>query len=294
MARTAEKVESLAREDGELVDALEVVLDVAETEGTVAWSDVSDEMTSGQWGRLIEKGILVDADGAGFVLEDPDGVRDALTDDDVDAAASEGEEESTWTTKDKAAAGLALGMMAGYAVPTVRDTIGGTLDVLFGPLAATVPFYVVVMILAIFTGIFSTIAQSNLMNMDKMSAQQERMKDIQERRKAAKERGDDEALDRIQKEQMEAMGDQLGAFKDQMRPMVWIMLMTIPIFLWMYWMLQTGQPIVPDQITLPLLGEAGWNDGAGPMPVWIVWYFICSLGFTQIIRKALHVQTTPT
>ncbi|WP_336001941.1 DUF106 domain-containing protein [Halorientalis halophila] len=294
MPRTAEKVESLAREDGELLDALEAALDVAETEGTVEWSDVSDEMTSGQWGRLIEKGLLVDADGSGFVVDDPGGVREALTDDDVSDAAASGDEESSWSSYDKIAGVGALAMMAGYTLSSVRNAIGGTLDALFGPLEAMLPFYVVVMVLAMLTGLYSTLLQANLMDMDKMSEYQERMSEIQEKRKAAKERGDDEALDRIQQEQMEAMGDQMGMFKEQIRPMVWIMLLTIPVFLWMYWMLQTGQ-IEGQTVVLPLLGETGWRAGIlGPLQAWILWYFLCSMGFTQIIRKSLNIQTTPT
>jgi len=293
MARTVEKVESLAREDGELVDALEAVHEVAKEEGIVEWSDVSDDLSSGQWGRLIEKGLLVDADGDGFVLDDPEGVRDALTDDDVDEAASGGDDESSWSTYDKMAALGALGMFGGYSISSVRNAIGGTLDVLFGPLEATLPFYVVVMVLAMLTGLYSTLLQSNLMDMEKMGEYQERMKEIQERRKDAKERGDEEALDEIKDEQMDAMGDQMGMFKEQFRPMVWIMLLTIPVFLWMYWMiLEVG--VTPETFTLPLLGNVSWREGVlGPLQAWILWYFLCSMGFTQMIRKSLNIQTTP-
>ncbi|WP_136716246.1 DUF106 domain-containing protein [Halorientalis salina] len=295
MARTAEKVESLAREDGELLDALDVVLDVAESEGTVEWADVSDEMTSGQWGRLIETGLLIDADGNGFAVDDPDGIRDALADDEVEGAASVDDEESSWSQYDKLAAVGALGMMAGYSLPSVRNTIGGGLDLLFGPLEAILPFYVVVMVLAMLTGLYSTLLQANLMDMDKMGEYQAQMKEIQEKRKDAKERGDEEALDRIQQEQMEAMGDQMGMFKEQFRPMVWIMLLTIPVFLWMYWMILGDQTLHPQTITMPLLGSVSWQEGVlGPLQAWILWYFLCSMGFTQIIRKSLNIQTTPT
>jgi uncharacterized membrane protein (DUF106 family) len=295
MPRTAEKVESLAREDGDLVDALEVVLDVAEEEGTVKWSDVSDEMSSGQWGRLIEKGLLTSAGGEGFVVDDPDGVRDALSDDEVDEAANAGgDDESSWSTYDKMAALGALGMFAGYSMTSVRNAIGQMLDVIFGPLEAMLPFYVVVMILAMLTGLYSTLLQANLMDMEKMGEYQEQMKKIQEKRKEAKERGDDEALDDIKDEQMDAMGDQMGMFKEQFRPMVWIMLLTIPVFLWMYWMiLDVG--VTPNEFVLPLIGETTWKQGVlGPLQAWILWYFLCSMGFTQMIRKSLNIQTTPT
>ena len=71
MARTAPKVERLA-EDGEaMTDALSTVLAAAEESGTVTWSDVSEDLTSGEWGRLIESGLLIDADGEGFVEDFP-------------------------------------------------------------------------------------------------------------------------------------------------------------------------------------------------------------------------------
>jgi uncharacterized membrane protein (DUF106 family) len=308
MPRTVEKVKDLARQDGELLEALDAVIDIADEQGTVQWSDVSDEMSTGQWSQLIETGLLVDADGEGFVVDDPDGVRDALSDDDVSEEASVGsDEESSWSTWDKLAALGALGMFAGYSMKSVRNAIGGALDVLFGPLDAMVPFYVTVMVLAMLTGLYSTLLQANLMDMEKMGEYQEQMKAIQEKRKKAKERGDEEALDRIQKEQMEAMGDQMGMFKEQFRPMVWIMLLTIPVFLWMYWMLLSPeQAVQPQQITMPLVGELnpvegptmdpneGWRTRIlGPIEAWILWYFLCSMGFTQVIRKSLNIQTTP-
>ncbi|WP_255149010.1 DUF106 domain-containing protein [Halorarius halobius] len=294
MARTAAKVEDLVREDPELRDVLERLL---ERDTPVEWGEASDELSSGQWGRLIEKGILVDADdGEGFELADPEGVREALSDDD-DADLPEVEGDSSWSTYDKLAALAAVGLFAGYSIGQIRNAIGSAIDVLLGPLDAALPFYVVIMVLAVFTGLYSTLLQANLMDMDKMSEYQQRMQDIQERRKEAKERGDDEALDRIQEEQMEAMGDNLGMFKEQFRPMVWIMLLTIPVFLWMYWKILSPQTIVPNTMTMPLIGtlEEGWQTGVlGPLQAWILWYFVCSMSFTQLIRKSLNIQTTPT
>ncbi|GAA0310974.1 DUF106 domain-containing protein [Halarchaeum salinum] len=296
MARTAEKVRDLVAEDPEMRDAITSLLD--HEDETVEWRDVNESLTSGQWGRLIEKGVLTEA-GDGFRLDDPDAVRDGLTGD--NEAAYEGgsdvelpdDEESSWTTYDKLAGVLSLVMMTGYYYHPIRGTVGPAIDLLLGPLNALLPFFVVVMVLAVCTGFWTSIIQANLMDFDKMSVYQERMQDIQERQKAAKERGDEEALDRIQKEQMEAMGDQLGMFKMQFRPMVWIMLLTIPVFLWMYWKL--GQIDQGVELILPLIGHTHLKDTIGGfIPAWIVWYFLCSMGFSQIVRKGLGIQTTPT
>ena len=293
MARIAPKVERLADDGEALTDALAEVLAVAEEKGTVKWSDVSDDLTSGEWGRLIESGLLVDADGEGFVIDDPDGVRDALEEAD---AEPEEDEDSGWSTYDKLAGLATLGLFAGYSINSVRDAIGGTIDIALGPLADILPFYVLILVLAVFTGATSSILQDQLMDMSGMGDHQEKMEAIKERRKAAKERGDDEALDKIEQEQMELMSDQMGMFKKQFRPMVWIMLINIPVFLWIYWMVfGAGMSTVSPVMTLPIFGEVeSWQAGLiGPMQAWIVWYFLCSLSFTQVIRKALNVQTSP-
>jgi len=296
MARTAPKVERLAEDGEELTDALATVLSVAEEKGTVTWSDVSDDITSGEWGRLIESGLLIDADGEGFVVDDPDGVREALEESDA-APSDDDDEDSGWSKWDKLAGLATLGLFAGYSMTSVRDVIaGGVIDIFLGPLNDMLPFYAVILVLAIITGTTSTILQDNLMDMSGMGDHQEKMEDLKERRKAAKERDDQEALDRLEEEQMELMTDQMGMFKQQFRPMVWIMLVNIPLFLWLYWIVFGAGVGTSPVITLPIFGEIeAWREGvAGPIQAWIVWYFLCSLSFTQIIRKALNVETTPT
>ncbi|EMA42478.1 DUF106 domain-containing protein [Halococcus saccharolyticus] len=314
MARTADKVRSLIAEDSAFEDALSVVLsraghaspDEATPDGgtqphTVTWGDVSDELTSGQWGRLIEVGILTDADGSGFAVNDPDGVREALSDDAVEASDDD-DEESSWTTYDKLAGLGALALFPAYWFAPIRNAVGGAVDLFLGPLDAILPFYAVVIVLSVLTGLYSTLLQANLMNTEKMSAVQEKMSNIQERRKEAKERGDDAALERIQEEQMDAMSDQLGMFKEQFRPMVWIMLLTIPAFVWMYWMIGFrggAGHIAPAEssLILPIFGELEWAGSAGKIagiaPVWLVWYFLCSTAFRMIIQKSLNIRTTP-
>jgi uncharacterized membrane protein (DUF106 family) len=300
MARIERKVRDLVSADAEMEGVIRTVLDRAE-DGEVKWVDVRDDLSSGQWGRLIEKGVLIDGD-AGFRLADAEATRDALDDEsgvvaDIDTDTDD-DGGSSWSMWDKGAAVFSVALFAGYSWEPMRNVIGSAMNVVLGPLESTLPFYAVVMILAVVTGLYSTILQANLMDSEKMGKYQEQMKKIQEKREEAKERGDDEALERIQDEQMDAMGDQLGMFKEQFRPMVWIMFLTIPVFLWMYWGVGIrGADAVFDlqPLILPLVGERAWTDGVvGPVQVWIVWYFLCSMGFTQIIRKGLNIDISPT
>ena len=309
MVRTAERVESLIDEDPDMREALQTLLDRAD-DGRVSWGDVNDDLTSGQWGRLIERGVLEKTDDGGCVVTDPDDVAAvvggataaSLTDGGTATAAGGSTEGSTdtddgdssWSKYDKFAALGAVSLFAGYSVSSVRNAIAQVLDMGLGPLEASLPFYAVILVLALFTGLYSTILQDNLMDTSKMAEYQEQLQEIQEREKRAKERDDEEALDRIQEEKMDAMGDNLGMFKEQFRPMVWIMLFTIPVFLWMYWMILV-HPEQLGSITLPLVGERSWTEGLlGPIQAWIVWYFLCSMGFTQVIRKTFNIQTSPT
>ncbi|MFB6117797.1 DUF106 domain-containing protein [Halosegnis sp.] len=288
MVRTEGKVEELVREDASMESALEFLL---EQDRPITWGEASGELTSGQWGRLIEKGVLTDA-GEGFELADPEGVREALAEDENSHDDIDG--DSSWSKYDKLAALGAVGLFAGYSISSVRNAIGSTIDLFLGPINGALPFYAVILVLAVLTGLYTSLLQANLMDTDKMAQYQERMKEMKERRQKAKEQGDDEALDQIQEEQMEAMGDNLGMFKEQFRPMVWIMLLTIPVFLWMYWMILT-QGVGSQTVTMPLIGEVSWRQGVlGPLQAWILWYFVCSMGFSQLIRKSLNLQTTPT
>ncbi|GAB7091804.1 EMC3/TMCO1 family protein [Halorubrum luteum] len=302
MSKVERRVRSLVREDGSMRDALEVVLERAgdgdADDGEVQWIDVRDEITSGQWGRLIEKEILVDGE-TGFALADREGIEEGLDEDEDLTSGGDFEtpETTDWTKWDKLAALATVGFFVGYAFEPVRNVIAGAIDFVFGPLLGIVPFYVVIMVVALATGLYSTLLRAGLMDMEKMSVYQDRMKDIQERRKEAKERDDDEALDAIQEEQMEAMGDQLGMFKEQFRPMVWIMFLTIPAFLWMFWVVGyrgSEAQYELETLVIPFAGTVEWTTGViGPIQVWIVWYFLCSMAFTQVIQKSLNIEMSP-
>jgi uncharacterized membrane protein (DUF106 family) len=312
MTRTAEKIDALVREDSSMADALEAIREEADRNGgEVQWADVNDELTSGQWGRLIEKGVLVDGDD-GFEIADREAFDRALDGDGGGASADVDidEEESSWSQWDKLAGLGALLLMPGYWFDSIQNVVGSTVDAVLGPLDAALPFYAVILSVALITGLYSSLLQANLMDPEVMGKYQERMQAVQEeqkelrqKKKDAEERGASEAeierleneIERAREEQMEAMTDNLGMFKEQFRPMVWIMLLTIPLFLWMYWTIRTGAiGAAEETVVMPLVGSIQWQEGVlGPMQAWIVWYFLCSMGFSQLIRKSLNIDMSP-
>jgi uncharacterized membrane protein (DUF106 family) len=307
MSRTERKVADLIDSDPDIAEALETIKERSGENGGVTWGDVSDDLTSGQWGRLIQEGVIVSEDGGGFELADTDAVESALggspngsspdldldldIDDDEDEPETEG-----WSTLDKAAGVGVLAVMASYYVTPVQNFVGNALNLLLAPVDAALPFYAVILVLAIVTGTYSSLLQANLMDTELMQSHQAKVSALREKKEEAKERGDDAALDRIQEREMEMMSDSFGMMAQQFKPMVWIMLFTIPIFVWMLWVINSGQlPAAETEVVLPMVGKRDWTDGiVGPFQVWIAWYFLCSMGFTQLIRKAIDLNTTPT
>jgi uncharacterized membrane protein (DUF106 family) len=317
MSRTERKVRDLVEDDPTMEDAIAVVMQRSGDNGKgVTWGDVSDDISSGQWGRMIEKGVVVDDEDGGFRLNDPDAVEEALSEDTKAAAETtvdiddDGIEPTGWSTYDKLAGLGVLVLMSGYYFSPVKNLIGAVLGTVLNPLDQFLPFYLVILVLAMATAVYSTVLMSNLMNSELIQKQQQRMQALRDRKEEAKERDDDAALEKIKDEEMDMMSDQMSMFKEQFRPMVWVTLITIPVFLWMYFTIQPGQaattihgaePVIgvggTDHIgmVLPMVGKVHWNTGVlGPLQAWIAWYFLCSMGFSQLIRKSVGLQTTPT
>ena len=295
MVRIEKKVTDLIIRDAGIVESIQIILNKSDKgEKEIDWLDVKGEITSGHWGRLIENGILKEGK-KGFLVDDASLVKETVENfGGVRKKKLETDESTKWSKWDKGAAVVAVGLFAGYSFAGVREVIGNAIDIIVGPLDELLPFYIVIMILAMFTGLYSTLVQANLMDMDKMSEYQAEMKEIQRRQKMAQEGGNKEEIEKVREEQMEAMGDQIGLFKLQFRPMVWIMIFTIPVFLWIYWKILTGNIDSSEmEIVIPFAGRTSWIDGIlGPLQMWILWYFVSSMAFTQIVRKALGIQTT--
>ncbi len=308
------KVENLLDEDPELAEVLESVARVENAEGEVRWADVRDDASSGQWGRLIEKGVLEESGGEGFVLEDLEAVEDVLGIDAeaksaVDDVIAEYEDEqedidTSWSIYDKVVALFGVFLIVfGYRDEDIQAVFGELIGTVVMPLhdSLGLPLYLVVLVLAMLTGLYSSYLQLYLMDWDWIKIQQQKVKKIQSELKEAQMSGDESRKEELQDEQMEAMGEQMKMFKMQFRPSVWILVFTLPIFLWMFWTFSTrfgGTPHIDPMpvLEMPFVGEREFSESVfswpGFLEGWLLWYILCSFGFGQILRKALGVNPT--
>jgi len=200
----------------------------------------------------------------------------------------------SWTWLDKGAGVVSFVFFLGYSLPQVRDVVAGADNVVLAPLDAVLPFFLVVLLLSVATGFYSTVLQGYLVDYEAMRRYRTRLSDVQERLAVARERYDETAVSELEDEQRALLGDQLDLVKLQFRPLVYVMLLTVPIFLWMHWKIRAGHASAADmRVVFPLLGAVGLRQAAlGPVRAWLVWYLLCSMGFRQIIRKSLGVRTS--
>ena len=309
------KAKKLIEKNQEFESILEDLVEKQEEEGEIEWKDVNTDITSGQWGRLIGQGVLKDAeDGDGFVVDDLQGVKELLglveTDEEIEfdyETEDVDDIDTSWSIYDKGAALVGIFFIVfGYRDPQIQAAIGEVINIFVLPMEIVgLRYYHIVLVLATITGLYSSYLQKYLMDWDWISAQQEKVQEIQSELKEAKLSDDDERADELQKEQKAAMSEQMKMFKMQFKPSVWIMVITIPLFIWLYWMfthrggnppaiLQAGGTM--PMIHLPFVGEVEFSHKViGFLPIgqaWFVWYILCSFGFGQMMRKVLGVNPT--
>ena len=174
------------------------------------------------------------------------------------------------------------------------------LNAIFSPLLALDPNpqnpALTVLVIAFIVSLITTIANKLLVDQDEMNEIQQKMKDYQKEVREAQKSGDGKKLAKLQAQQAEIMQNQSKMMTNSFKPMI---VTFIPIILIFFWM--RASPISGLVISMPpgafyvslapiwhFIGSfmygghsVGYNIG------WLFWYFICTFGMSQILRKFL-------
>ncbi|HWQ65186.1 MAG TPA: EMC3/TMCO1 family protein [Methanospirillum sp.] len=183
---------------------------------------------------------------------------------------------------------LAMGLIMLASIEVVRVGIGTSLNVVLGPLVDTlqIPFYIVILLLSAMTGFYSSIIQKYTIDYRKMKETQNKMKDFQKDYREAMLSKDEKRIKKIEAKRDTMMKDQLEMSQAQFKPMGYIMVITLPIFFWLYFRLNHYDAM----ITMPFFGSVHLTAAIlGPVPAWMIWYMLCSISLSQVIRKALDI-----
>jgi uncharacterized membrane protein (DUF106 family) len=118
-----------------------------------------------------------------------------------------------------------------------------------------------------------------------MTESQERMKVFQTEYREATLSQDEKRIKKLEARRDRVMKEQLELSQQQFKPMAYILILTVPIFFWLLFRLAQ----TTSTITLPYYGLHNLSDPIWIIPVWILWYMICSITMSQVIRKALNI-----
>lgn len=169
--------------------------------------------------------------------------------------------------------------------------MGRTANIILFPLAIPNTVEIPIMIAAALTGILSTIAQKYGMDSEDQKQQRQKMKELNKKIKEARMSNNDEKLQQLQKERAKMTQEMMGNITSQFKPMLYILLVTIPIFAWVEYITNPGNLYTAEalKMTLPFLHQIDLTGSVLFFPGWIVWYFISSIPLSQVARKVLNV-----
>ncbi len=180
-----------------------------------------------------------------------------------------------------------------FLPPAFRDTMSAAVDFIVSPINNTMPFWIAVFIIATIVTVFSTIIQKYTMDWDLSRRVMQKSQAIQKEYKEAQLSGDKKRLKKLEEDRLSMMEDQAEMSKQQLKPMGFIVFVSIPLFWWAWWYLsqpaQAGMTMI-----LPLLGTVKLADGFLLFPYWVWWSLICSLATSSVIRKALNTGSVST
>jgi uncharacterized membrane protein (DUF106 family) len=188
----------------------------------------------------------------------------------------------------KMAIWLGLFMMFGIIlIPDLRDIIGKLVGELLNPLLSILPLHIIIFILAAITGLYASLIQKYTMDWELTRRIQEKMKTIQKEMRQAQLSNNAAKMKKLQAQQGEMMEDQMQMMKQQFKPMLYISIISIPLFFWVYLAISQAPN---SSIIFPFWGEQKLTDKVfWEIQYWLFWYFICSMPVSQITRKALNI-----
>ncbi len=187
--------------------------------------------------------------------------------------------------------GLALGisMLLGMLIlgQEFREAVAEFVSVLLGPLPYMLPIHITLFIMAAITGLYASLIQKYTIDWELMRTFSEKMKAFQKEYREAQLAENKQKLKKLDEQRAAMMGDQGRMMKQQFKPMAYISILTLPLFFWA-WMFIGANPDFT--MVFPFWGEKSLSEPVVlTINYWIVWYMVCSLPVSQVIRKALDI-----
>ena len=152
------------------------------------------------------------------------------------------------------------------------------------PVAENLPIYVVIIVLAAITGIYTSLIQKFTVDTRRLKAIQKRVTSFQKEFMEATRQDNKYKLKQMEAEKAEIQQLQSEMMSMQFKPMFYSMVVTLPIFMWL--LAKTKENV---SVIVPFSGVIHIADPVLVVPWWLFWYFLCSIAINQVIKKAIKV-----
>lgn len=187
---------------------------------------------------------------------------------------------------------LGLSLMIGIMVlgQDFRDSLGAAVGFFMDPLISLVGesnFHLILFIMAAITALYASLIQKYTIDWELMRNTQEKMRVFQKEYREAQIANNTAVMKKLEEQRTKMMSDQMEMSKQQFKPMAYISIISLPLFMWAYHFISGHAGA---SLNFPFWGYQVLTDTVwGPIQYWIFWYFITSLAVSQLIRKALDV-----
>jgi len=184
-----------------------------------------------------------------------------------------------------------LVMTLAYAV--LRNPVGQAMNSVLGGLETNLhmPLFITILLLSVITGAYSSLLLNRFVDQQKVKESQAMMKAFQKEYREAQLAGDKSKLKKLEPRRADVMELSMDIQAQTMKPMPYILIISLPLFGWLSYTMYYNPALasyVPTTFTMPYFGQLAYTQGViFGFPVWLIWYLLCSLVFTQVIRKTL-------
>ena len=185
---------------------------------------------------------------------------------------------------------------------TILFGIAKAVDVVLHPLLA-LPLIWVIFILAVITGIYTTLIQWAMVDVEEMKRIQKEVMQFQKEYMEAMKSDNKYKLKKLEERQAEIREMQAKLMGPQLKVMPYSVAITMPIFYWLLYVIYGSN--LAHGLRAAYSSVSGYVVNAPffglihvsypvitvifPIPWWFLWYFICSMPLSLLIRKALHM-----
>ncbi len=199
---------------------------------------------------------------------------------------------------------ITLGIFAFFGVfdRSILFGLAKAVDLVLHPLLS-LPILVVIFILSVFTAIYTTGIQWLLIDIEEMKRIQKEVMQFQKEYMEAMKSDNKYKLKKLEERQKEIQEMQAKLMGPQFKVMFYSMAVTMPIFYWLLYVIYGNSlslglraaysSVSSYVVNAPFFGHIHISHPIVtipfPIPWWILWYFICSMPLTILVRKTLHM-----